>query len=82
MPPLRAGEPLPDEAPFTRLALRSLQHALRESLRADSTSIDTIHLVLGLITIGEGLAQDVLVTLGVSYDQLRHAADPNTDTTR
>lgn len=70
-----ADEPLPDETPFTRLALRSLQHALREALRVDSTSIDTIHLALGLITLGEGVAHDVLVTLGVSYDQLRHAAE-------
>jgi ATP-dependent Clp protease ATP-binding subunit ClpA len=70
-------DPLPDETPFTQLALNSLQHALREALRADASSIDTIHLALGLITVGQGVAHDVLVTLGVSYDRLRAAADAN-----
>jgi hypothetical protein len=69
------GEPLPDETPFTQLALNSLQHALREALRANASSIDTIHLALGLITVGKGVAHDVLVTLGVSYERLRAAAE-------
>ena len=72
------GEPLPDEAPFTQLALNSLQHALREALRANASSIDTIHLALGLITVGKGVAHDVLVTLGVSYERLRAAAEGRT----
>jgi hypothetical protein len=67
------GEPLADETPFTRLALTSLQHASREALRADSTIIDTSHLLLGLITVGDGLAHDVLVALGVGYEPLRDA---------
>ncbi|MBO0803441.1 MAG: Clp protease N-terminal domain-containing protein, partial [Nocardiopsaceae bacterium] len=33
------GEPLPDETPFTRLALQSLQHALREALMANQTVV-------------------------------------------
>jgi hypothetical protein len=68
-------EPLPDETPFTQLALSSLQHALREALRANASSIDTIHLALGLITVGNGVAHDVLVTLGISYERLRTAAE-------
>ena len=68
-------EPLPDETPFTQLALGSLQHALREALRANASSIDTIHLALGLITVGNGVAHDVLVTLGISYERLRTAAE-------
>lgn len=70
-----ADEPLPDETPFTQLALTSLQHALREALRANASSIDTVHLALGLITVGEGVAHDVLVTLGISYERLRTAAE-------
>jgi hypothetical protein len=66
-------DPLPDETPFTQLALNSLQHALREALRANSSSIETIHLALGLITVGNGVAHDVLVTLGISYERLRAA---------
>jgi Clp amino terminal domain, pathogenicity island component len=68
-------EPLPDETPFTQLALSSLQHALREALRANASSIGTIHLALGLITVGNGVAHDVLVTLGISYERLRTAAE-------
>lgn len=68
-------EPLPDETPFTQLALSSLQHALREALRANASSIDTIHLALGLITVGNGVAHDLLVTLGISYERLRTAAE-------
>jgi Clp amino terminal domain, pathogenicity island component len=68
-------ESLPDETPFTQLALASLQHALREALRANASSIDTIHLALGLITVGEGVAHDVLVTLAISYERLRTAAE-------
>jgi hypothetical protein len=68
-------DPLPDETPFTQLALHSLQHSLREALRANASSIDTIHLALGLITVGKGVAHDVLVTLGISYERLRTAAE-------
>jgi hypothetical protein len=41
-----AGDPLPDETPFTRLALTSLWHALREALREGSEKVDTGHLAL------------------------------------
>lgn len=67
------GEPLPDETPFTRLALRSLQHALREALLMNQVTVDGVHLALGLITVGEGVAHDVLVNLGVSRESLRRA---------
>jgi len=70
-----SDDPLPDETPFTQLALNSLQHAHREALRANASSIDTIHLALGLITVGKGVAHDVLVTLGISYERLKAAAD-------
>ncbi|WP_405162396.1 hypothetical protein OG203_39910 [Nocardia sp. NBC_01499] len=65
------GEPLPDDTPFTRLAMTALQHASREALRADSATVDTGHLLLGLITVGAGLAHDVLVALGIGYEPLR-----------
>lgn len=65
------GEPLPDETPMTTLALRCLQHAQRESLRANAPTIDTSHLVLALLTVGDGLAHDILTNLGVNYDTLR-----------
>ncbi|MDN3351698.1 Clp protease N-terminal domain-containing protein [Actinomadura sp. DC4] len=68
-----AGDPLPDETPFTRLALTSLRHALREALREGSESVGTGHLALGLLTLDDGLAHDVMVKLGVDYDSLRAA---------
>jgi Clp amino terminal domain, pathogenicity island component len=68
-----AGEPLPDETPFTRLALTALRHSSREALRAGSETVETGHLALGLLTVGEGLAHDVMTNLGVTYDALRAA---------
>jgi ATP-dependent Clp protease ATP-binding subunit ClpA len=67
------GDPLPDETPFTRLALHSLQHARREALLMNQAAVGGGHLALGLLTVGEGIAHDVLVNLGVSYERLREA---------
>jgi hypothetical protein len=69
-----SGDPLPDETPFTVRAMRSLaQYALREALLLNQTAIHGGHLALGLLTIGEGVAHDILVNLGVSYERLREA---------
>jgi hypothetical protein len=65
---------LPYEAPFTRLALTSLRHALREGTK----SVGTGYLALGLLSLGEGLAHDVMVNLGVGYDALRAAVTGQT----
>jgi hypothetical protein len=67
------GEPLPDETPFTQLALRSLQHALRGALLMNQAAVAGEHLALRLLTVGAGVAHDVLVNLGVSYERLREA---------
>ncbi|ETK31170.1 Clp protease N-terminal domain-containing protein [Microbispora sp. ATCC PTA-5024] len=67
------GEPLPDETPFTRPALRALQHALREALLMNQATVGGEHLALGLLTVGEGVAHDVLTNLGVDYERLREA---------
>jgi len=67
--------PLPYDTPFTQLALSTLEHALRESLRANGSSIETIHMVFGLITTGSGIAHAVLVTRAISYERLRAAAE-------
>lgn len=67
------GDPLPDETPFTRLSFTTLQHSSREALRDGSQTVGTGHLALALLTVGDGLAHDVMVNLGVSYDSLRAA---------
>ncbi|MEW9532341.1 Clp protease N-terminal domain-containing protein [Microbispora sp. NPDC049125] len=72
------GEPLPDETPFTRLSLRGLQHALREALLMNQATVGGEHLALGLLTVGEGVAHDVLINLGVSYERLREAVKEGT----
>jgi hypothetical protein len=64
-------EPLPDMTPFTQLALRALQHAQREAMLLNQVTVGGEHLALGLITVGEGLAREVLLNLGVSYEKLR-----------
>jgi hypothetical protein len=40
--------------------------------------VDTGHLALGLLTLGDGLAHDVMVNLGVGYDALRAALTART----
>ncbi|HZE30814.1 MAG TPA: Clp protease N-terminal domain-containing protein [Actinoallomurus sp.] len=55
-------------------------HSLREALRAGGESVDTGHLALGLLTLGEGPAHDVMVNLGVGYDALREAVAAQTET--
>jgi hypothetical protein len=74
-----AGDPLPDETPFTRLALTALRHSLREALREGSESVGTGHLALGLLTVGDGIAHDVMGNLGVGYDALREAVAAQTE---
>lgn len=68
-----AGDPIPDETPFTRLSLTALRHSLREALREGAETVGTGHLALGLLTVGDGLAHDVLANLGVTYEALREA---------
>ncbi|MFI1916773.1 Clp protease N-terminal domain-containing protein [Nocardia sp. NPDC020380] len=68
-----SGDPLPDDTPFTRLAITALQHAHREALRATAPATTPSHLLLGLITTGDGLAHDVLTALGIAYEPLRAA---------
>ncbi|MEU9021502.1 Clp protease N-terminal domain-containing protein [Actinomadura sp. NPDC048394] len=70
------GEPLPDETPMTALALRCLQHALRESLRTNSPAINNTHLALAVLTVSEGIAHHTLTNLGVNYEALRAAITP------
>lgn len=69
-----SGDPLPDETSFTRLTLTVLQHSLRETLRTGGATVDTEHLALALLSVGDGVAHDVLINLAISYDRLRRAA--------
>lgn len=57
--------------PFTPRAKRVLELSQREAFRLGSHSIDTGHLLLGLITEGKGLAVQVMTDLGVDLHEAR-----------
>uniref|UniRef100_A0A7C2W842 Clp R domain-containing protein n=2 Tax=Thermorudis TaxID=1649508 RepID=A0A7C2W842_9BACT len=60
---------------FTPQARRALQHAQEEALRLSSRSIDTEHLLLGLIGEGDGTAARILASMGVELPKLRRAIE-------
>jgi prophage maintenance system killer protein len=56
--------PAPGHLPFTPRSKKVLELSLREAMRLGHHQIGTEHLLLGIIREGEGLAAQVLVTLG------------------
>ena len=59
--------------PFTPRAKRVLELSLREALQLGHNYIGTEHILLGLLTEGEGVGVQVLTETGVDPDQLRDA---------
>jgi len=59
--------------PFTPRAKKVLELALREALQLNHNYIGTEHLLLGLVREGEGVAAQVLQTLGGDLDRVRQA---------
>jgi hypothetical protein len=57
--------------PFTPRAKKVLELSLREALALGHNYIGTEHILLGLIREGEGVAAQVLVKLGASFDLVR-----------
>jgi ATP-dependent Clp protease ATP-binding subunit ClpA len=57
--------------PFTPRAKKALELSLRESRRLRDGHIGTGHILLGLISEGEGAAAQVLVKLGADLDRVR-----------
>src|SRR3954447_13097687 len=57
--------------PFSPRAKKVLELALREAVRLTSRSITDVHLLLGLLREGEGLAAVVLRDAGIDLAQLR-----------
>ena len=58
--------------PFTPRAKKVLELSLREAMQPDPTKhVDTEHILLGLIREGEGVAAQVLVTLGADLSRVR-----------
>jgi hypothetical protein len=57
--------------PFTPRAKKVLELSLRESLQLGHNYIGTEHLLLGIVREGEGVAPQVLVSLGVDPTDVR-----------
>jgi ClpA/ClpB-like protein len=67
----RGGEQPGGHIPFTPRAKKVLELSLREALAFGHNYIGTEHILLGLIREGEGVAAQVLVKLGASFDRVR-----------
>ena len=57
--------------PFTPAAKKVLEFSLRESLQLGHHYIGTEHILLGLVREGEGVAGQVLVSLGADLNRTR-----------
>ena len=83
----RGPQPLPGHIPFTPQAKQVLELSLREALQLRHNYIGTEHVLLALIREGEGVAAQVLVSLGASLQGTRleviqllhgvHASEPS-----
>ena len=60
--------------PFTPRAKKVLELSLRESVQLGSHSIETQHILLGLIREGQGVACQALVGLGIDLGAVRQRA--------
>jgi ATP-dependent Clp protease ATP-binding subunit ClpC len=66
------GEQAPSgHIPFTPRAKNVLRLSLREALQLGHNYIGTEHLLLGLLREGDGVAAQVLVSLGVDLNRVR-----------
>ena len=59
--------------PFTPRAKRVLEDAYRETMAHGQTYIATEHLLLGIVSEGDGIAMTALGRMGVSADAVRNA---------
>ena len=67
------GEQAPaGQVPFTPVAKKVLELALREALRLGHNYIGTEHILLALATEGDGVAARILLDFGVDADKIRH----------
>ncbi|MDO4536721.1 MAG: ATP-dependent Clp protease ATP-binding subunit [Coriobacteriales bacterium] len=61
--------------PFTPRAKRSLESAYQEMINRGQSYIATEHLLLGIVSEGDGRAMETLGRMGVSSDAVRNAVD-------
>ena len=65
------GAPPSGSPPFTPRAKKVLELSLREALQLGHSYIGTEHMLLGLVREGEGVAAQVLVSLGADLGRVR-----------
>ena len=65
------------ELPFTPRSKKVLELSLREMRALGKTYISPMHILLGLLREGEGVAAQILKELGVSYDEIRKQVPRN-----
>ena len=65
------GNPPSGSPPFTPRAKKVLELSLREALQLGHSYIGTEHMLLGLVREGEGVAAQVLVSLGADLARVR-----------
>ena len=66
-----AGTPPSGSPPFTPRAKKVLELSLREAMQRNDSYIGTEHLLLGLVREGEGVAANILVSLGADLGSVR-----------
>ncbi|MGH9077265.1 MAG: ATP-dependent Clp protease ATP-binding subunit [Acidimicrobiales bacterium] len=66
-----AGSSTAGSPPFTPRAKKVLELSLREALQLGHNYIGTEHMLLGLVREGEGVAAQVLVSLGADLSRVR-----------
>jgi ATP-dependent Clp protease ATP-binding subunit ClpC len=69
----RGGDEITGHIPFTPRAKKVLELSLREALQLGHNYIGTEHILLGLVREGEGVAAQVLRTLGADLHRVRQA---------
>jgi len=70
-PKRRSGKRWRRHVPFTTRAKKTMELALRESLGLGHNYIGTEHLLLGMLSLGEGGGSETLTELAVDADKLR-----------
>ena len=69
-----SGEEVPGgHIPFTPRAKRVLENAYREMMKNGQSYIATEHLLLGIVSEGNGIGMEALSRMGVSSDAIRSA---------
>jgi enamine deaminase RidA (YjgF/YER057c/UK114 family) len=68
------GEPYRGEVGLTPRAKRVIELAIHEAVARDEHQVTSVHLLIGLVREGEGIASGVLESLGASIEAVRHAA--------